>query len=67
MRPRGCHQHSYQPLAYGTGIGVWLSDSGEEGGCVRAYRHGGYDGGVEGFIGCGIGIGEGIGPDADEL
>lgn len=28
---------------------------------------GGYDGGVEGFIGCGIGIGEGITTFADEL
>lgn len=62
-----CSQNPRRPVAYGSCPGVWLSDSGDEGGCVRAYRPGGYDGGVEGFIGCGIGIGEGIGPDADEL
>ena len=41
----GCGlEYSRRPVAYGSCPGVWLSDSGDEGGCVRAYRPGRYFG-----------------------
>ena len=57
----------YRPVAYGTGLGVRLRDSGDEGGGGGAHRPGRYDGGIMGFLGCSIGIGEDFGPAADKL